>query len=161
MMMKPAAKLTRELAGEFQPGAGSIARADDRDHRSHQGFSVAAHGEQRRRIVERGEARRIAILAGCKPGDAEFAARGELGLRLIGAADAPRPLRTATARQIGQPLERGVRVAEMIDQRPKRARPDIVGPDQPQAVDPVSLGQLHAWIDGVHGVSLWEQHGTT
>jgi hypothetical protein len=49
----------------------------------------------------------------------------------------------------------------MLDQRPERARPDIVGPDQPQAVDPVGLGQLYARIDGVHGSSLQAQHGTT
>ena len=122
---------------------------------------VTAHGEQRRRIVERRQPRRIAVLAGREPGDAELAARGELGLRLVHAADAPRSRRAAAARQIRQPLQRGTRRAEVIDQRTEGARPDIVGADQPQAVDPVSLGQLYARIDGVHGVSLWAQHGTT
>ena len=33
------AEIARELAGEFQPGAGGVARADDRDHRPHQAAS--------------------------------------------------------------------------------------------------------------------------
>ena len=155
------AKLAGELTGEFQACTGGIARADDRDHRPHQRCDVAAHGKQRRRIVERCQPGRIAVLAGREPGDAELAARGELGFRLVGAADARRSLRAAAACEIRQPLQRGARRAEMIDQRPERARPDIVGADQPQAVDPVGLGQLHAWIDGVHGGSLQAQHGTT
>src|SRR3954454_8685495 len=84
------AKLAGKLTGEFQACTGGVARADDRDHRPHQRCIVAAYGEQRRSIVERCQPRWIAVLAGREPGDAELAARGELGLRLVGAADARR-----------------------------------------------------------------------
>jgi hypothetical protein len=57
------AALARELAGKFQPGAGGVTRADDRDHRPHGGRAIAAHAEQWRRIVEGGEPRGIAVLA--------------------------------------------------------------------------------------------------
>ena len=53
------AEIARQLAGEFQPGAGGVARADDRDHRPHQRVGRAAHAEQGRRIVERRQPRRI------------------------------------------------------------------------------------------------------
>lgn len=120
-------KLARELAGEFQARAGGIARADDGDHRTHQRCVLAAHGEQRRRIVDHRQPRRIALLAGREPGDAEFAARGKLGLGFVHTADAPRSRRTAPARQIRQPLQRGTCRAEMIDQRTEGARPRYYG----------------------------------
>ena len=53
------AKIARQLAGEFQPGARGVARADDRDHRPHQHVGRAAHAEQGRRIVQRRQPRRI------------------------------------------------------------------------------------------------------
>jgi hypothetical protein len=38
----------------------------------------------------------------------------------------------------------------MVKQRTKRARPDIVGADQPQVVDTLGVGELNDWGDGVH-----------
>jgi hypothetical protein len=38
-------QVVRKLAGEFQSGAGGVARADDRDHRPHQAVEDAAHAE--------------------------------------------------------------------------------------------------------------------
>src|SRR6266702_3351990 len=110
------AEFASELAGELQPCAGGVARADDRDNRPHQGFCVAPYGEQRWRVVERRQPCRIAVLAGCEPGDAELAARGQLGLRLVRATDAPGSRRTTPPREIRQPLQRRTRGAEMIDQ---------------------------------------------
>jgi hypothetical protein len=43
-------------------------------------------------------------------------ARGKLSARIFLAADPARPRRAATARQIGQPLQRRARAAEMIDE---------------------------------------------
>ena len=71
-----------------------------------------------------------------------FLARGEFSARFLLAADAPGTRGTAAARQIGQPLQRRARSAEMIDERMEGARPDIVAADQPQAVDPVGLGEV-------------------
>jgi hypothetical protein len=49
-----------------------------------------------------------------------------------------RPRGAAVSRQIGQPLQRHARAAEMREQRAERARPDIIAADQPQPVDPIS-----------------------
>ena len=55
-----------------------------------------------------------------------------------------RPERAAPprARQIGQPLQRRARVTEMIEERIKGSRADVVAADQPQPVDPVGLGEV-------------------
>jgi len=60
-------------------------------------------------------------------------AGGDLRFRVLLAADTPGTRGAAAVRQIGQAIQRRVRTAEMIDQRPEGARPDIVGPYQPQA----------------------------
>ena len=70
-----------------------------------------------------------------------LSAGGKFGARIVLAADPSRPRRAAASRQIRQPLQRGARAAEMVDQRAKRARPDIVGADQPQPVDPLGVGE--------------------
>ena len=69
-------------------------------------------------------------------------ARGDLSPRFLLAADAPRTRSAAAPRQIGQPLQRRARIAEMGDERVEGARADIVAADQPQPVDPVGLGDI-------------------
>ena len=143
------AEIARQLACEFQPGAGGVARADDGDHRPHQRVGRAAHAEQRRRIVERRQPRRIAGLAGRDQATPILSAGGEFGPRLVLAADAARTRGAAAPRQIGQPFQRGARAAEMIEQRAEGARPDIVGADQPQPVDPLGIGEVRwCWAFG-------------
>ena len=51
------AEFARETFGEFQARRGGIARADDGDHRARQSTAIAAHREERRRVVDRGQAR--------------------------------------------------------------------------------------------------------
>ena len=115
-MTKPASPRSRaRVPREFQPGAGGVARADDRDHRPHQHILRAAHAEQRRRIVKRGQPRRIAGFVRREQADAELLAGGELSARIVLAADPARTRRAAAPRQIRQPLQRGARAAEMID----------------------------------------------
>ena len=46
------AEFARNLLREFQSGSRRIARADDRDHRLRQNGRLAAHRDQRRRIVD-------------------------------------------------------------------------------------------------------------
>jgi len=41
------------------------------------------------------------------------------------------------------------------------ARPDIVGPDQPQAVDPLGIGDGLGIVGGVHAGSLLDENGPT
>jgi hypothetical protein len=74
----------------------------------------AAHAEERRRIVKGGEPRRIARFTRRNQADAVPFAGGKLGARIVFAADATRARRAAPPRQIGQPLQRRSRAAEMI-----------------------------------------------
>jgi len=77
-------------------------------------------------------------------------AGGKLGARFLLAKN-PEPGACATAsRQLRQPLQRGPRTAAMGDERAEGAGADIVGADQPQAVDPLGLGQGCRAVDGVH-----------
>src|SRR5258708_28913143 len=111
----------------------------------------AAHAEQGRRIVKHREPRRIPGFARCDETDAKLLAGRQLSLRILFAADASRARRAAAPRQVRQPLQRGARAAEMIDQRTKRARPDIVTADQPQPVDALFVGQVRCtWRSSVH-----------
>ena len=83
------AEIARQLAGEFQPGAGSVARADDRDHRPCQHVRCPAYAEQRWRILECRQPRRIGGFAGRDQRDADLLACGDLCSRFLLAADAP------------------------------------------------------------------------
>jgi len=90
-MTKPAlAEIARQLACEFQPGAGGVARADDRDHRPHRRIERAAHAEQRGRVVQRRQPRRIAGFIRRHQADADLLARSQFSPRALFAADAPR-----------------------------------------------------------------------
>jgi hypothetical protein len=53
------AEIARQHLRELQSGAGSITRADDRNHRPHQDIDGAAHAEQRRGVVKFGKPWRI------------------------------------------------------------------------------------------------------
>ena len=98
-----------------------------------------------------GESRRIPGFARRDESDAKSFARGKLSTRILVAADTGGTRRTAASRQIRQPLQRRSRAAEMIDQRTKGARPDIVGADQPQPVDALFVGQVRCtWRSSVH-----------
>ena len=104
-MTKPASrKIAREGACEFQPGAGGVARADDREHRPHQRVKRAAHAEQRRRIVERRQPRRIAGFLRRQQADADLRLAASSARGLVLAADPARPIGAAAACQIGQAL---------------------------------------------------------
>ena len=134
------AEVARQRACKFQPGTGGVAGAHDRNHRPRQRLPRAAHGEQGRRVIEGGEPRRIVNFTRREQADAELLACGDFGARFLERADAT--CRAATARQVGQVRERGARIAEMTDQRAEGARPDILGPDQPQAVEPLGFGEV-------------------
>ena len=57
------AELVRDSLGEFQPRTRSVARADDRHHRQRQRARIATDGDQRRRIVDHLQARRVVRFA--------------------------------------------------------------------------------------------------
>ncbi len=125
---------------EFEAGAGCVARTDNADHRAHFDIVRAADTEQRRRIVDQCEARRITSLTGCQQRDAEPGAGSNFALGFIHGADAPgRPAPPRSA-SCGRLLKRVAGTAEMIDERAKGARADILAADQPQPVDALCVG---------------------
>ena len=145
-MTKPASPSSRAMRSrELDAGGRGVARADDGDQRPGQTPRVAAHRDQRRRVVDHPQPRRIVRLA----------ERDEARRRALRAASSSRsassreqmragPRRAAAPRQLRQRVERGARAAEMIDQVAEGARPDVVAADQPQPVEPLLVGQLHA-----------------
>ena len=110
------AEIARQGACKFQPGAGGIARADHREHRPHQRVKRAAHAEQRRRIVQRGQPRRIAGFIRGEQADADPLTGRQFGMRVLLAADPPRTIGAAAPRKVRQPLQRDAGAAEMINQ---------------------------------------------
>ena len=72
-----------QLAGEPPAIGRGVARADHRDdRRDRQQFGAAEHGQHRRRILDRGEQRRIERLAPAQQPSAEPLDRGEFRLGL-------------------------------------------------------------------------------
>ena len=57
------AEVARQPFGEFDAGGRGIARADDGDQRLRQNVELAAHRQQRRRVVDHLQPRRIIRLA--------------------------------------------------------------------------------------------------
>ena len=77
-------------------------------------------------------------LAACDQGNAKFAASLELSFGLFAGANL-RCVGAAAARQCRQRLERRARSAEMVEQRAKGARADILTADEPQPVEPLLI----------------------
>jgi hypothetical protein len=136
------AEIVCQLACEFQPGARGVAGADNRYHRSFQHLIQAAHGQQRRCIVEHRKSRRITGFTRREQANADLLAGRKLCARVRLAANTPGTHGTAALRQTGQPLQHGVRAAIVIDQGTESARSDVVRTDQPQPVDPLCVGQV-------------------
>ena len=81
--------------------------------------------------------------AGLRSAYAEILAGGKFGPRIRFAADPAWSCRAAASRQIGQTIECCACAAEMIHQRTERVRPDAIGTDQPQPVDPLLVCEIH------------------
>ena len=124
--------------------AGGVARSDDGDHRTHHDVEIAAHAEQRRCVIYRGETWRITGFARREQADADPFAGGKFFLGFSLTVNPPGARSAAPARQIGQPGQRLARTAKMIHKRAKGPRPDVLGTDQPQPVDPLRFAQPYA-----------------
>jgi hypothetical protein len=74
--------------------------------------------------------------------NAKFAASLDLTLSLFARAN-QRRCPTAAARQRRQRLERRAGSAEMVEQRPKGARADILTADESQPVQPLFIRQTY------------------
>jgi hypothetical protein len=87
-------------------------------------------------LVDHLQPARIMRLAAYDQCHAKFGASLDLTLGLFAGANL-RCAGTAAARQCRQHLERRARSAEMVEQRAKGARADILTADEPQPVEPL------------------------
>jgi hypothetical protein len=126
----------REPLGDLHASGRGIARADDGDERHRQHASMAADREQRRGVIDHLQTLRIVGLAECHQRNAELGAGFNFPLGLLTRANLRTAGAAATARQPRQGFECRARPAEMIEQRPKSARPDILASNEPQPVEP-------------------------
>ena len=136
------AEIARQLGGELQPGAGGIARADDRNHRPHQRLRRATYAKHRGRVIQRRQSRRVADFIGCEQADADVPGCSQFSHRILLAADATGTRGAAAPGQIGQLLQCRPRVAEMAEEGGEGSRADIVGTIQPQPVNPLRIGEM-------------------
>src|SRR5205085_3230445 len=100
--------------------------------------------DERRRVVDHAEPRRIIRLADGDQGDAEFFRPGKLALGQFTRVNASRLRRAAAARQPRERFESGPRAAAMIDQAAEGARADVVTPNEAQPVEPLLVSQAQA-----------------
>ena len=91
------AEVAREPLGEFLARRGRIAGADDAEHRPVERASFAAHGEQRRGVVDLAQPLRIVGLAERDVRNVELVRCGQLALGILRRADARTALRAAAA----------------------------------------------------------------
>jgi hypothetical protein len=74
--------------------------------------------------------------------DAELLARIKFGMCLVLAAHTHLACRAAASRKLMESLQRRTSAAELLQQDAERARPDVIAADQPQAIDPLGVGQF-------------------
>jgi hypothetical protein len=129
--------------GELDAGGGGVARADQRDHVCAQHLGLAAHAEERRRVVDHPESRRIAGLAQRHERNAEPRRGFDLALGFGHRTDAPGSGRAAAAGQFWQRVERGAGGAVVIEQGAEGAGTDILAADQLQPVEPLPVREPH------------------
>ena len=151
MMTKPASPRSRaSWLANFNPAAEALREPTIATIGRNNVPGSAAHGEERRRVVERGKSRRITRFLRRDQADAKRLACGEFGAGLLLAANAAVTRGAAAPCQVGQAVQCCSHAAEMGQQRTKGARLDIVGPDQAEAVDPLGIGEFCRVDDGVH-----------
>ena len=132
-------------SANFTPARRGIARADDGDQRPRQHGGVAAHREQRRRVVDHAQARGIVRLAERDERDAACAARPSVRARPP-RAEQMRPGRAAPPRRASSGRASSARRAppKWLMSVAEGARADIVAADEAQPVEPLRVGQANA-----------------
>ena len=103
--------------GETQPRGRGIARADDGDRRQTQRRGFAAHGKERRGVVDHLQPARIFRLSEGDESDAERLRRLELALGVLAGMDTDGAARAAAAGKTGQRRQRSAGAAVVVDQR--------------------------------------------
>ena len=124
------AEIARQPFGKFDAGSRRVARADNGDQRPRQHRALAAHGKQRRGVVDHLLARRIIRLAERDEIDAARRGGFQFGLCVLARTNARRRGSPAAAGKRRQRGECRARTAIMIDQVAEGARTDIVAADE-------------------------------
>ena len=146
------AEIARQPLGETQPRGRGIARADDGDRRQAQRRGFAAHGKERRGVVDHLQPARIFRLPERDESDAERFRRRELARGVLAGMDARGAARAAAAGKIGERRQRRAGAAVVVDQRAERARADVVAADEAKPIEPLLLAQPHAVAVFAHGM---------
>ena len=102
--------------------------------------SLAAHGEQRRRVIDGRELRRIFVLAKGEECDPHPVGCRKLPLRVLARANPHRSPGAAAPGKIGQRFKCGAGAAAVIDERAKGARTDVLGTDEAEPVKALGGG---------------------
>ncbi len=134
-------ELCSELTRKRYAIGRSIARTNDADSRPAKMLRPSLHIQHGRRMLDEGERGRISRLDRENRSRCNFSRGLEFGLRPIARTYAQRLSASATARQLGQRLERGRRAAVEVDELTPRDRTDVFRPDQPQTREPLRIIQ--------------------
>ena len=121
------AEIARHSLGKLDAGRRGIARPDDRHHGLAERGQLAAHREQRRRIVDHLQPQRIFRLAHRHESNSQRPRRLDFALRIGARIDSGPGRRPAALRQLRQRRKRRARAAIVIDQGPEGARSRYYG----------------------------------
>jgi hypothetical protein len=142
-MTKPAAPRSRASRSAKRRPAAEALRAPT--------TATAAHGQERRGVVDHLQPARIFRLSERDESDAERLRRLELALAVVAGMDAGGAARAAAAGKTGERRQRRAGAAVMVDQRAEGARADIVAADEAKPIEPLLLAQPHALAVFAHG----------
>jgi hypothetical protein len=127
------AQRAREAFGEFHAGGRGVARADNGDQGPVQDRGLAAHRDERRRVVDHLQTLRVIRLAEAD----EFNAAGAGGFQflfgVLERTNARRPRQAAAPRQSRQRRQRRARAAIMLHEVAEGARARYYGADATSA----------------------------
>jgi hypothetical protein len=101
---KPSSPSSRDFLRKLQPGAGSVARADNRHHRHRQRPNIPTERHQRRRVVDHLQPQRIVGLAQSHERDAELSCQPKFPLGVFARANLHGSAGAAAPRQRWQGL---------------------------------------------------------
>ena len=139
--------------GETPSVQRGVAGADHGDGGPRQQMTLAHDADQRRRVLNVNQIRRIARLDLGNENGADRLLSFHLALRRRQRADRHGLAPSAAARQIGQGLERRRRRTEAFDQPVKSDGSDVLATDEPQPVQPLGGGKGSG--RSVHGGRDW------
>ena len=138
------AEIARQPFRELAAGGGGVAGADNGDPGARECVTLAAHGDQRRRIIDHLQTRGVVGFSKRDQADAEAGRRFQFAFGVPAGIDTG-GRGAATPRQVGHRFECCPGAAVVIDQSAEGPRSNIVASDELQPVEPLLVGQPHAF----------------